>query len=91
VSGSRDRSRGCSCRRRRRSRYRRTLHRQTPSALLVLDPRPLQRANEGVAKVLGEEAVNVKRDRVIDHFQQIGQRTEHLQPKRGQINGRIYN
>jgi len=81
VSGGRDYNRGCGGRRRRRSRYRRTLHRQTPTTLLVLDPRPLQRADEGVAEILGKEAVNVKRDRVIDHFKQIGQRTEYLQTR----------
>lgn len=56
-------------RRSRRPRYRRTLHGEAPAVLLALDPRPLQGTDQGVSKVFGEEAINVKCDRVIDHLQ----------------------
>lgn len=80
MSGSRNRSgrrRCCSC---RRSRYRGMLHRQTSTTLIALDPWPLQSTYQSVAEVLRKETINVKRDGVIDHLQQIGQRPEHLQP-----------
>lgn len=62
MSGGCDRGGRRGRRRRRRSRYRGAFHRQPPAALLVLDPRPLQSADQGVAKILGEEAINVERD-----------------------------
>lgn len=68
MSGGGNRGGGWGCRGRRGSRYRGTFHGQTPTTPLALDPRPLQGTYQRIAKVLGEEAINVKRDGVIDHF-----------------------
>lgn len=68
MSGGGNRGGRRGCRSRRRSRYRGTFHGQTPTTLFAFDPGPLQSTYQSIAKVLGEEAINVKRDRVIDHL-----------------------
>lgn len=78
MSRRRDRSGRRRCRSCRRSRYRGMFHGQTSTTLIALEPWPLQSTYQSVAKILGKETINVKRDGVIDHLQQIGQRSEHL-------------
>lgn len=58
--------------------YGRTLHWQASSTPSVVSPGPVQSTDQGISEILREEAVDVERDRVIDHFQQVGQGTEHL-------------
>lgn len=48
-------------------------------AELALQPGPLDGADQGVAKVLAEQAVDVEGQRVVDQLQQIGAGPEHLE------------
>lgn len=82
ATGSRDgdrRRRGGGGGRSGRPRQRRAFHREASSAVAAGPPRPLQRPDQGVPEVLREQAVDVERDRVIDHFQQVSQGSEHLE------------
>lgn len=57
----------------------RTLHWKASSTVAAVPPGPLQRPDQGVPEVLREQAVDIERDRVIDHFQQVSQGSKHLE------------
>lgn len=50
-------------------------------AQLALQPWPLDRPHQGVAKVLTEQTIDVERQRVVDQLQQISTSPEHLERK----------